>query len=90
MSSELNTERRRDQRSPQSGAIEIFFEDPRPVKVSADLIEISERGFRAAHDEKALAPGLQVEFKRGDAQQRARVIWTHILEGRCVSGFLIL
>jgi hypothetical protein len=83
-------ERRKEDRLPQSGAIEISFEDPNPVMIRADLIEISDQGFRATHDSKALAPGLEIQYAREGSSGTARVIWTHVLEGRCVSGFLIL
>jgi hypothetical protein len=83
-------ERRKEQRSPQSGAIEISFADPGPVTVRAELLEVSGRGFRAAHDAKRLAPGLEVEYTGSRGSGRARVIWTHVLDGRCVSGFLVL
>jgi hypothetical protein len=86
----MSPERRQQERSPQSGAIELSFEDPNPVKVTAELIEISGNGFRAAHNAKGLAPGLIVHYVRGVNSGKARVIWTHVLEGRCISGFLIL
>lgn len=85
-----NSDRRQEQRLRQSGAIEILFEDPGPITVRAELIEVSSRGFRAAHDAKALAPGLEVDYTSTGSSGRARVIWTHVLEGRCVSGFLML
>jgi hypothetical protein len=90
MDSTRNPDRRKEGRSPQSGAIEISFADPVPVTVQAELLEGSARGFRAAHNEKALAPGLEVDYKSAGSSGRARVIWTHVLEGRCVSGFLLL
>ena len=83
-------ERRKEQRSPISGPVEITFEDPAPVTVRAELLEVSTRGFRAAHNERSLAPGLEVNYRTATASGRARVIWTHVLEGRCVSGFLLL
>ena len=83
-------ERRLEKRWPQSGAIEISFANPAPVTVEAELIEASGRGFRAAHDSKALAAGIEVEYKSSHTSGRARVIWTHVLDGRCVSGFLTL
>jgi hypothetical protein len=85
-----NPERRQEERSPQSGAITIVFEDPSPITVLAELIEVSGRGFRAAHDAKALTTGLEVDYATSSSSGRARVMWTHVLEGRCVSGFLIL
>jgi len=83
-------DRRQEERLPLSGWIELSFDDPTPVTVEAELIETSERGFRAAHRSSALTPGLEVHFSRTSASGRARVIWTHVLEGRQVSGFLVL
>jgi hypothetical protein len=83
-------DRRSEKRWPDLGAIEISFEDPTPVTLRAELIEISGRGFRTSHNEKALTPGLEVHYKSTTSSGRARVIWTHVLEGRCNSGFLIL
>jgi hypothetical protein len=90
MDSTWKADRRQAERSPQSGPIEISFADPNPIAVSAELIEASDRGFRAAHDSRLLAPGLEVHYRREGASGRARVIWTHVLDGRSVSGFLIL
>jgi hypothetical protein len=90
METQRDLERRVEKRWTQSGLIEISFADPAPVNVRAELFEMSGRGFRAAHDTKALAAGLEVEYKSSHASGRARVIWTHVLEGRCVSGFLTL
>lgn len=83
-------DRRQEKRLPQSGPVEIAFEDPARVTIRAELIEVSGRGFRAAHDTKALTPGLEVDYTSAGSSGRARVIWTHVLAGRCVSGFLIL
>jgi hypothetical protein len=84
------SERRSEERSPRSGAVEISFADPNPMTVTAELIEVSERGFRAAHDSRLLTVGLEVRYSRTGSSGLARVIWTHVLDGRCVSGFLIL
>jgi hypothetical protein len=82
-------ERRKEQRLPESGPIEIRFEDPTAVTVEGTLVETSSRGFRVAHNSKALTPGLEVTFSRADLAGSARVIWTHVLEGRRVSGFVL-
>jgi hypothetical protein len=68
----------------------LTFTDPHSASVQAELLETSLQGFRAAHTCKAMAPGLEVEYRREGASGRARVIWTHILGGRSVSGFLLL
>jgi hypothetical protein len=52
------------------------------------MIESSATGFRAAHDSKALEPGLSVRFQSAFTSGHARIIWTHILHGQRVSGFL--
>jgi len=90
MDSNPKPDRRQEERSLLSGSIEISFDDPNPITVEGELIETSERGFRAKHDSSAIAPGLEVRFLRTGVSGRARVIWTHVLEGRRVSGFLIL
>jgi hypothetical protein len=69
--------------------LEISFEIPVETTISASLIETSSTGFRAAHDSTALEPGLSVSYKRDGVSGQACIIWTHILEGRRVSGFLI-
>jgi hypothetical protein len=90
MDSNRQSDRRQEERSLLSGRVEIFFDDPNPVTVEGELIETSERGFRAKHDSSVVVPGLEVRFRRAGVSGRARVIWTHVLEGRSVSGFLIL
>jgi hypothetical protein len=84
-------ERRTARRTPFSGRLEIMLVDPAPQRVEAELIEISSMGFRAAHDSSTLEPGLEVLCKLDGADTvRARVIWTHVLGGRRVSGFLLV
>jgi hypothetical protein len=64
---------------------------PAPQRVEGEIIEISSMGFRAAHDSSMLEPGLEVLCKRDGADAvRARVIWTHVLGGHRVSGFLLV
>jgi hypothetical protein len=58
--------------------------------MQADLIEMSDKGFRASHDAKSLVPGLEVRYVLAASSGRARVMWMRVLEGRCVTGFLIL
>ncbi len=83
-------ERRRAPRTPSSGSIQLSFADPAPVSVEAELIESSATGFRAAHEYTNLAPGIVVDFRRGSSAGRARVVWTHVLDGRRLSGFHLL
>jgi hypothetical protein len=83
-------ERRRWPRSPASGLVKIVFEDPMPTTVEAELQETSARGFRISHNSQRLVAGLEVRLERDGAPQRARVLWTHIADGRRVSGCLVL
>ena len=84
------SERRRATRVPAIGRVEISFEDPASVIVEAELVERSATGFRIAHGSKELIPGLEVRLHRGRVTQRARVVWTHLLDGRRVSGCVLL
>jgi hypothetical protein len=84
-------ERRQSSRVATTGRVEILFGDPVPVCIDAELVEASAVGFRAAHDSKDLEPGREVFFRRsGELPAKARVIWTHVLGDKRVSGFLLL
>ena len=83
-------DRRGTTREADSGVLELSFSAPVPGTIQAALVESSATGFRASYDAKALEPGLQVRYRRDGASGDARVIWTHMLDGRRVSGFLLL
>ncbi len=84
-------DRRAVPRIPSTGLVEIRFGEPAPEILEAELLEVSAQGFRAAHDSTRLEPGLDVFFRKsGELPARARVIWTHVLGDRRISGFLVL
>jgi hypothetical protein len=83
-------ERRESPREERSGIVEITCAAPEPVAIQGVLVEASATGFRVSHNSTVLEPGLTVSFRREGARGRARVIWTHILDGRRVSGFQII
>ena len=83
------TERRKEVREPASGWVELLFEDPAPVVAMGELLDRSVHGFRAAHGNVRLAPGMEVSFRSRDRTGRARVMWTQVHGGRCVSGFYV-
>ena len=85
-----NRDRRAASREPGSGTLEISFDTPVRTTIAASLVETSATGFRALHDSTALEPGLEVSYRREGVTGQARVIWTHVLDGRRVSGFLLL
>jgi hypothetical protein len=68
--------------------VKIWFENPARIEIEADWVEASATGFRLAHDSNALEPGLVVSYESEGRRGRARVVWTHVVEGRRVSGFL--
>jgi hypothetical protein len=82
------SDRRRAVRSAESGRVKIWFDNPARVEIEADWIEASATGFRLAHDSNALEPGLEISYESEGRSGRARVVWTHVLEGRRVSGFV--
>jgi hypothetical protein len=86
----VENDRRREARVPSGGRVRLSVDNPVPTVVDAELIEYSLSGFRAAHDSKFLDSGTEIQFERAGQSGRARVVWTHILNERRVSGFLIL
>ena len=85
-----NRDRRGAPRKEGLGVVEISISQPVAVIIQAALVENSATGFRAEYDAKSLEPGLEVAYRHDGMRGQARVIWTHVLEGRRVSGFLIL
>lgn len=85
-----NRDRRAAVRTVASGHVEISVDIPMPSVIDAELIESSATGFRASHDSNALEPGLNVRFQSPLMSGYARIIWTHVLHGQRVSGFLCL
>jgi hypothetical protein len=83
-------DRRQAPREPAEGRVRISFENPAPTTVDAEWIENSATGFRVVHDSHALEPGLEVSYESPTRSGRARLIWTHVLDGRCVSGFVVI
>jgi hypothetical protein len=90
MSLRFTGERRKSTRSEAAGGVRVTVTDPVRIAVQAELIETSQLGFRIAHGSKDLVPGVVVEYSISRTSGQARVIWTHVLEGRHVSGFMIL
>ena len=83
-------DRRSETRSATAGRVRISFENPAPTIVDGQWIENSATGFRVVHDSQALEPGLEVSYESPLRSGRARLVWTHVLEGRRVSGFVAI
>jgi hypothetical protein len=83
-------ERRRFTRFPRSELVQISFENPTLVTVEAELVEMSATGFRIAHESRELISGMDVSLRRDKVSNRARVVWSHLLNGRRVAGCVLL
>lgn len=83
-------DRRTAPRQAAAGRVELVFENPTPMAVVGELVDISATGFRARHASSALEPGVEVEYRRSGAAGRARVVWTQVTQDRRVSGFVTL
>lgn len=83
-------DRRKEPRYPSSGRVEMTIPDLADDVIGGELIETSRNGFRIAHESNELSPGLEVALRHGATEYRVKVVWTHVLEGRRVSGFLVL
>jgi transcriptional regulator len=91
-SSSQLADRRRFERIQESAEVEIAYADPLPATVDALLIESSEEGFRIQHECSELVAGLQIFMRRKTEQEprRARIIWSHVRDGKRVSGCFLL
>jgi hypothetical protein len=90
MSLRFTAERRKSPRNEAAGRVRVTVTDPVRIAVEAELIETSQVGFRISHESKELVPGVVVEYSISHTSGKARVIWTHVLDGRHVSGLMIL
>jgi hypothetical protein len=82
-------EKRREARRPASGNVHVRFTDPEPLEIDGRLMDVSDSGFRMAHDCASLQSGQIVEFSHFEAKGRARVMWNRILAGGVETGFLV-
>ena len=83
-------ERRKEPRHPATGLVRLETRTHPPRVVEASLLDVSASGFRAAHADWNLPPGLRVRFSHQEASGVAVVVWTRILGAEATSGFLIL
>jgi len=83
-------ERRRSPRSPAHGSVKLVFRDPFNIVVLGELVDTNEGGFRLSHDNQRLTAGVEVHYSFRSKSGRARVVWTHVLEGRRVSGLVYI
>jgi len=52
-------------------------------------VDVSDSGFRMAHQCAGLTAGQYVQFAHVEARGRARVVWTRIVNHAIESGFVV-
>lgn len=82
-------EARREPRRQAEGSVVVEYRNPQKQHVEGRLVDLSESGFRMAHESTELIPGMVVKFQHAVAKGSARVVWNRILENRVETGFLI-
>jgi hypothetical protein len=82
-------EQRRETRRRGQGSVLVRPESPGSRDIQGTLVDVSASGFRMAHDCSALTAGQYVVFTHVEAQGRARVVWTRIIDNTVESGFVI-
>ena len=83
-------DRRREVRVPAEGEVILAPETPRPMMITARLLDLSPNGFRAAHASPTLETGSVLHFRHGADSGRAKVVWNRSSGGNWESGFLIV
>ena len=82
-------EQRREKRHPGSGNVLVRPEAPGSRDIQGKLVDVSDSGFRMAHQCAGLTAGQYVEFAHVEARGRARVVWTRIVNHAIESGFVV-
>ncbi len=80
-------EQRKEPRRSAKGKVTVQMDR---AEVQGQLVDISDSGFRMAHDNTSLEPGQVLPFVHREAAGRARVIWNRIVSDRVETGFLIV
>ena len=81
---------RREPRLNCEGEVTLVFENSPAPEAVARMVDVSNTGFRAAHNRADLRPGIQVRFLHSLFVGVAKVVWTHPHAGRLESGFQII
>jgi hypothetical protein len=89
MTNTLIAEQRRETRRRGHGNVLVRPENPGSRDIQGRLADVSDSGFRMAHDCSALTAGQYVIFAHVEARGRARVVWTRIVDDSVESGFVV-
>jgi hypothetical protein len=82
-------EGRREVRSVCQGDVRLYADQPE-VALVAQMLDVSNNGFRAQHRYRELTPGREVRFEHQFFVGKARVVWTQEIAGKVQSGFQVL
>jgi hypothetical protein len=82
------TEKRREERSPAEGIVEL--ETPEHRRITGFLVDVSNSGLRVRHEDLSLATGHQVRFSHAGGSGTAMVIWTRVFNRTIESGLHVL
>ena len=82
--------KRKEERRPAQGEVALFWNGRPGSEQRGRLIDVSEHGFRVAHDYAAVSVGQEVRFRHAFDTGNARVVWSRILDGVVHSGFQVL
>jgi hypothetical protein len=82
-------EQRREKRRQGHGNVLVRPETPGSRDIQGKLVDVSNNGFRMAHECSALTAGQFVTFAHVEARGRARVVWTRIVDDSVESGFVV-
>src|SRR5271169_364027 len=77
-SSKTSSDHRRELRRVAHGPVTVRFGYQKASEVQGKLMDVSESGFRMAHECITLETGQTVEFSHAEASGNARVVWNRI------------
>jgi hypothetical protein len=81
---------RRELRRAADGPVTVRFGYQRISEVQGRLVDVSESGFRMAHECITLETGQTVEFSHTEASGNARVVWNRIVDQTVETGFFVV
>jgi hypothetical protein len=90
LSSNPPSEHRREFRRAANGPVTVRFGYQKASEVQGKLVDVSESGFRMAHECITLETGQTVEFSHAEASGNARVVWNRIVDQRVETGFFVV
>ena len=82
-------ERRREPRRPASGPVLLALQDSAARQLDAELMDVSDSGFRIRHHHGLLPLGALATFRHPESAGQARVVWNWVLPDHVETGFVV-